>query len=403
MNVFNQIEIQNSLKEICKNLQQILSSKTCIALNKIHTQIQMLFDIKLDKCESNLIQVILEHLLLTEKLAPGSFIQFLEKLISILSLDKDYNTNNIINSNCQQITTYKATENDLKNLVFDLYDKKISFILKEAITLAGLTGKIVIEKSGNDNTSIELVRGYTFTSCECVISQNINLTNPKIIVIDGFIDSVAEIHHLLESANLASESVILFARGMNKDIIQTLAINYQRKTLTVVPVIVPFELEGINTVNDIAIVSGCDLISPNKGNLISSIKYDLAPRISSISIYQNKIVIINHKTYRNVQSHLNMLKQKREDSSKIQETNHLLDKRIRTLIPNHVVIRLPDNSNYVFESQQIDNGMRMIKSLIEYGIIIYQGKRIPALINVISSFYVKKCIEQLHSIGAVLC
>lgn len=353
-----------------------------------------------DQLERSIYEVIVRHALMAEKMGPGAFIEFIEMLLE-----------NFQQINCmQQPCVYRDISQTLQDIkhpmtqnVMMIVDEfmsgcniRTSSMLKEAMRLAGFGGRIVIEKTSSKTASVELVMGYTFNVQPC-FSVTTKLERPRVFCIDGYIESVSEVHHLFEAAAEAKETCVIFVRGLSDDVKHTVKVNYDRGTLKVIPVLVKYDLEGMNTLNDISVVSGSDLVSSIKGDLISSIKFDEAPRIDEATIYPSKVIITHSKTGHSVAGQVAMLQRKREETE-VDDVVNLLNDRIRALSPNHVIIRLIDDKDFVMNSQAIDYALRAIRSAVDYGII---DDRLTTT-KVAASVHSKKCFQTLMSLGAVL-
>lgn len=408
-------DIQLGLKSLSNKLVSLLSSVENDVLTResgsdannimIHTRLQTIFNLKLSNpIERKLLEIILSHAMVAERMGPGAFTVTLQRLLEYLG--KSWNGNqpvfneNIL-SDTRRVLSRFANKEDIESIVYNRIrniDHNISEMLISAVDLAGFGGRIFVEKTHANQGSVELLRGYTF-DVSPMWSISIRIDEPRIFVIDGYVEQVSEIHHLLEAANEAKEPAVIFLRGISNDVLHTLKVNFDRGTLKVLPIVVKYDLEGINTVNDIAIVSGCNMISSLKGDLISSIKFNDAPRVDSIFIYPTKIVIQHRSTSTSVSQHVTTLRKKRNEISQIEDVHKLYDKRIRSLSPSHVVIRIPDNKDFVRKSQAIDNALRTIKSLVDFGVT---NTNQPMACVVSADIHAKKCFETLMSIGAVI-
>ena len=410
-NIFLDPEIKSAFKNLLKKIKScnIVETDTLVHAKEglsLHTRFQLFFNFKPGSdLEAKLYEMILNHSLEAERLGPGSF-DMIMQLLSEYSekISADIPVSDFLEKNLMQSEIKPATISDVRdNVIFRLasINPMIASIFLEAVQLAGFGGKIIVEKTHALVPSVELTCGYSF-DVRPAWPLSVKLENAKIFVIDGFIESVSEIHHLLEKQFETKDCSIIFARGMSPDVISTLRVNFERGTLKSVPVIVNFDLEGINTLNDLAIVSGGDVVSSNKGNLISSIVYDAVSVVNSVTVYPTKIVIQNSKTSKAVSIHASFLKNKRSESNAVEDIGKLYDKRIRSLSPNHVLIRLPDNSNFVKSSQAIDVSLRTLKSLLDYGIIEQEGKKIPAALSYAAGTYLVKCLKCISNLGAAI-
>lgn len=396
--VFNETEISLSRKLVLKELQNLINiialeySKTNL---KIKTDLQIILEKKFKKNpEKQICELILHYGLLAEALAPKAFENYLIELNNILSNNK--------NTLRKQIRTTPATKNDLLNLTKPFFEncKQTQKIFHKAIDLAGYAGKIIVEKSYSNTSSIELTSGFSFEH-QPLWGFNTKHTKPRILCIDGFIESVSEIHLLLETLSETKETLLLLVRGLSEEVKHTLKVNYDRKTLQIIPIIVKFDLEGINALNDICVVAGSELISTTKGDLISSLTISSSKVIDFCSLYKDKIILNTNINQASLQAHCKHLIEKR-DSEKILDVIELLTKRLKTLTPSHVVIRLLDDKNYILSAQAIDYALRMTKILIERGIYVNNDERTPATSFIISKRYANECAKILQSLGAIV-
>jgi chaperonin GroEL (HSP60 family) len=353
-----------------------------------------------NRLERTIHEIIIEHALAAEHMGPKGFILCIESLVEKF---KDGSRWLPTQDVCDYIkgNVRVPTVADVKH-VLDIYVKPTKFIhdlVFEAVKLAGFTGRIIVEKTPTV-TSIELVKGYTFNvrpSWHC----DIKLQNPHVLCVDGYIESVSEVHHLLEAAAETKSSVLLFVRGMSDDVRHTLKFNNDRGTLRVLSFEIPLDLDGLNTLNDIATVSCSDVVSSTKGELISSIKFNELTSLEHAIIRKDRVTLINSKAHQRVLIHVSFLREKRKKQN-VDDVAKLLDARIKSLSPNHVVIRLPDDKHFVETSQIIDYILRIIRSMNDYGMVEINGKKNLTSTTVAIELQSQNCYKRLIDLGAVI-
>ena len=255
-----------------------------------------------------------------------------------------------------------------------LKNKLLTDIITTAYDLSGLNGRIFVEKKNGSDITVELVPGSTF---------NINIPpaffmkeaswrakNVKCLLIDGNIERVSEIHGILEKSNETKEPLLLCCTGFSEEVIATLHTNFLRKTLNVVPARISRGLDGINMLNDIASVCGCDVVSSLKGQVISAIKYEDLAIVDSIVCTHNSAVISNQKTFNAVNSHIKRLIEKR-DKQNVDDVNNIYNARIKALASSRVIIGIPNDSKFKQDQleEEIDKGIMLYKNLIGRGYV----------------------------------
>jgi chaperonin GroEL (HSP60 family) len=226
------------------------------------------------------------------------------------------------------------------------------------------------------------------------------LINPKVIVFDGYIENVSEIHHLLEKSFEAKEQVLLFHRGISADVLNTLVQNWKRGTLRIIPIQVPFDLEGINQINDIAIVCKSDLISSLKGDLLTSVKYECLSNIDQAITSNNAITILNETSSLDVKLHRNNLYKKRLESH--EDVQKYIDVRIKSLSPGLVTCYIPDQFDFFQKKQNIDRVLRAYRCLLNHGTIIINNDKLLTTTAISILKYVPIIETSLKSLGAIV-
>lgn len=405
-------ELHNSFQSVIHKLFTVFNNKNEKILSYvkndivIHTKLQTIFNLKFSSKEEQTVhQLILKYALLAEKQSSGGFDLFFEKFFKKIN-----NTHNLeplqpeddLSNDKSCVLATAPTTQDIEWLLEKYFDNSqhiVKDMLLSALKYAGFNGKILVEKT-NSTPSIELVRGYTFLAKPVWGISNTVLENSQVICIDGYIESVSEIHHLLQSLSESKSKCLLAVRGMSDDVKNTLKVNFDRSTLNLIPVIVQFDIEGINTLKDISIAANVELFSSDKGDLLSSVKLSEISRSKKIIVNNNTIVIVNNDSNKNVNYHVSYLKEKRLEESN-EDKISLLDKRIKSLSPNHVIIRIKDDKDFIIKNQQIDYALRAIKSLITHGTIEITNKRLTAT-EVFVNHYLDKCLHTLNQIEKII-
>lgn len=400
--------IKDSLRRVTRSLRTVVDNMGTTVLsdlsNKpiVHTRLQALFNLKFDNVlDRRLYEIMITHAVHAEKIGPGAFDRCIRMTLDYLELyEKGFPPSNFVNYDIKPITTGNhPVRQDIMRIIdsYTIDNEVVKDLIMCAVELAGFGGRIIVEKTNSTVHSVELSRGYTF-DISPVIPVTVKFDQPRIICIDGYIESVSEIHHLLETASEIKEPGLMFVRGLSDDVIHTLKTNYDRGSLKIVPVIVKFDLEGINMINDIAIVTGADLVSSTKGDLITSVRFNEAPRIDAAVIYPAKVVITNSSTHKAVSTQVSFLMNKRNEETVVSDVGTLYDKRIKSLSPNQVTIRIPDTKDYVVSAQTIDYVLRAIRSAVDYG--VDESGLVAS--TIVARIHSQRCIETLTSIGAMV-
>jgi chaperonin GroEL (HSP60 family) len=372
----------------------------------VHTRLQTIFNMKFgDDVKRSIHEIIVTHAVAAERLGPGGFDLCIERLLEkFVQYRRGFTPpgasvilEGLVRSGAS-IPTRDDVEWALGEYLSNASDMTVAMV-RQALELAGFAGRIVVEKA-RLSPSVELVRGYTFDQAPAW-PISVRLERPRVVCVDGFVEEVSELHHLLEAAAEAKEPVLLFVRGMSDDVRNTLRVNYDRGSLRVVPIVVKFDIEGINALNDVAVACGSELVSSLKGDLINGARLHAAPRVDEAVVHPARVAVSNFRSRRAVEAHVAFLRRKRLDE-KVDEVAMLFDSRIKSLSPNHVVIRLPDDKDYVVAAQAIDYALRAVKALVDHGTVTMGARRMLTTSALASEVHSDRCLATLLTLGAVV-
>lgn len=396
-------QVHQALSDVIYRLRQLYDGapRRSVTIDhdglRVQTRLQVIFLLKIaDPVQAVIHEAIMTHALTAEKMGPGGFDRFIQVLLDLKTNGDRVTALKASQKALERSGATFASQLDLDRIIGWLPDDLIP-LLREALELTGFGARVVVEKARGEVASVEQVFGYTY-SFKPVFSVVAQLDEPAVVCIDGFVESVAELHSLLEASNESKMPVLLFSRGLSDDVIHTLRVNYDRGSLRVIPFIVPFDLEGINSLVDVATVAGGDVVSSTKGQLISTLKLSEQSRIPRAAVHPDRVVLINPGSHRRVIEHVTTLKERR-DKTTDESLARILDLRIRSLAPNQVVIRLLDDEQFVVSSQAIDRVLRTLPILAQHG-VTPSGE--PARAALAASVNVLKCVEMLDSLGAVV-
>lgn len=390
MSVFLKKDIDEAITNVIYTIKNLYKSNLFLNSSKeriaIKSAFQNFLNFKFENKLENLIyKLILENCFFAEKLAAGAFFATLKNVINFEEKETAF----------VDEKTFHPTFSDIENIVSNYIDNdKLKNLLLKAIKISGFQGKIVVEKSFNDVTSLEVSSFYEF-KCK-TFTQPVRILHPKVVAIDGFVESVSELNKIFEEAVDSKHQVVIFARGFHDDVLLTADVNRKRSTMFIYPVSLPFDLEGINSVADISVVSGINPISSNLGQLISTASLSDSSTVDEININANSISIKNKKTKHQVKVHLKNLIKKLDSSPGAEE---VYEARMKRLIDNKCIIRIPDSNSFIADSQSIDYCLRAIKSLLDFGICedgeIFATKKI-------SQKFSKKIFNSIQNLGAII-
>jgi chaperonin GroEL len=240
----------------------------------------------------------------------------------------------------------------------------------------GADGQIFIHKDVSCDTVLELINGYKF-SCKIdprfIAATKIekwDRTAPKMFIIDGIVESVSEINRILEDASNKKYPGVLLALGFSEEVIATLSVNYLRGSLDMLPLAPIVGIENINTLTDIAVVIGADVVSSNKGDLVSSIDPEEIRHVDRVTSDLRGILIQNESTKKWISAHINHLLKKRDDEEMNDKVN-LINLRLASLASKYCHIRVGKHlaDELPFLAGRIESGIKIGREISKFGVI----------------------------------
>lgn len=257
---------------------------------------------------------------------------------------------------------------------------------------------ISIKKSNSNFETIEFLNNYRFNVEFPIQLEDKNYNNVKFFIADAYIDEVSQIQNILQKSYNNNDVLVICSRGYSNDVLNTFCVNNNRNTLKVIPCLVKVEYGSLNDMFDIGMVTGCEIISSTKGQLLSGVDYEQLPYVEFVKIEmgKNTLNIKNDKRKLLIENHVRKLKEKTVDF-------HLENQwlaRINNLNSKSCIVSLKKDGNYEFRKSEIikyykifDSYMKYGKVETNYGIFPYQSYVIA---NKIYEEYQKVTNERIY-------
>ena len=253
-------------------------------------------------------------------------------------------------------------------------DTLITQVVWEALSLSGLEGKIYVENGPHDHYLIEQKIGYNFKVKPYRFflrngETNWEAKNCKVLIIDGVIEDASELDHVLTQTFETKIPIVIIAQGFSEEVIATLSANQKADKFDCIAVRIMPDLDSLNMANDIAQICGSIPVSCQSGITTTSMHYEDLPLVDNIVCGRNEMTIENKGTRNAVGAHIKALLDKRSQQT-VEDITNIIDKRIRSLVANSVIINLPNipASNIDDVRVKLDNGLRAAKTLLNHGV-----------------------------------
>jgi len=180
-------------------------------------------------------------------------------------------------------------------------DETIGTLIAEAMKVVGNDGVITVEEAKGIETEVKTVEGMQFdrgylspyfvTNTEKMIAD---LEDPYILICDKKITSMKELLPVLEPAAQTGKPLLIIAEDIDGEALTTLVVNRIRGSLKVAAVKAPgFGDRRKAMLEDLAILTGGQVISEEKGLSLETATLDMLGRAEKVEIDKDNTTIIN--------------------------------------------------------------------------------------------------------------
>ena len=281
-------------------------------------------------------------------------------------------------------------------------DKEIGKLISDAMEKVGREGVITVEESKSMGTELDVVEGmqfdrgylssYMVTDTE---KMEANIDDAYILITDKKISNIQEILPVLEQIVQQGKKLVIIAEDIEGEALATLVVNKLRGTFTCVAVKAPgFGDRRKEMLQDIAILTGGEVISEELGRDLKDTDLSMLGRADSVKITKENTTIVNGRGDKSaIENRVGQIK------AQIEETTSEFDKeklqeRLAKLAGGVAVIKVGAATETELKEKKlrIEDALAATKAAVEEGIVPGGG---TAYINVL------KDVEALEAEGDV--
>ena len=180
-------------------------------------------------------------------------------------------------------------------------DDSVGEMVSEAMEKVTGNGVITIEESKTMQTELDLVEGMQFDRgylsaymCTDMEKMEASLEDPYILITDKKISNIQEILPLLEQVVQSGAKLLIIAEDIEGEALTTLIVNKLRGTFNVVGVKAPgYGDRRKEMLQDIAILTGGQVISDQLGYELKDATMDLLGRAKSVKVTKESTIIVD--------------------------------------------------------------------------------------------------------------
>lgn len=271
-------------------------------------------------------------------------------------------------------------------------DEEIGKLISDAMEKVGKEGVITVEESRSMGTDLEVVEGMQFDrgylSSYMVTDTDkmeADIEDAYVLITDKKISNIQEILPILEQIVQQGKKLVIIAEDIEGEALATLVVNKLRGTFTCVAVKAPgFGDRRKEMLQDIAILTGGEVISEELGRDLKDTEVSMLGRAESIKVSKENTTIVNGKGEKDaIKNRVSQIK------TQIEETTSEFDKeklqeRLAKLAGGVAVIKVGAATETELKERKlrIEDALAATKAAVEEGIVPGGG---TAYINALSS------------------
>lgn len=271
-------------------------------------------------------------------------------------------------------------------------DEEVGLLISDAMERVGTQGVITVEESKTFGTELEVVEGMQFDRgyVSAYMATNTEkmeavLDDPFILITDKKINTIQEILPVLEQVVQTGKKLLLIADDIESEVIATLVVNKLRGTFVCVAVKAPgFGDRRKEMLQDIAILTGGQVISEELGRELKDATIDMLGSADTVRINKDQTVIVSGKgSKEEIENRVNVIKAQMEETTS-EFDKEKLSERLAKLAGGVAVIKVGAASETELKEKKLrmEDALAATKAAVEEGIVAGGG---TAYVNVIDA------------------
>ena len=258
-------------------------------------------------------------------------------------------------------------------------DAEIGNMIAEAMQKVGKEGVITVEEAKSMTTELDVVEGmqfdrgyispYFITNADKMVAE---LDEPFILIHEKKLSSLQPMLPILEAVVQGGRPLVIIAEEVEGEALATLVVNKLRGGLKVAAVKAPgFGDRRKAMLEDIAIVTGGQVISEDLGIKLENVKLNMLGTAKKVRITKDDTTIIDGSGKKaDIQARVSQIKQQIEETTSDYDKEKLQE-RLAKLAGGVAVIRVGGATEVEVKEKKdrVDDALNATKAAVEEGIL----------------------------------
>ncbi len=274
-------------------------------------------------------------------------------------------------------------------------DREIGDMLARAMEKVGNEGVITVEEAKSLETELDVVEGMQFdrgyTSPYFVTNADkmqVELDEPYILIHDKKLSGIQAIIPVLEKVVQSGKPLLIIAEEVEGEALATLVVNRLRGGLKVAAVKAPgFGDRRKAMLEDIAILTGGQVISEEVGIKLDGVTIDMLGRAGKVVITKDNTTIVNGVGSKDdIKARCGQIRQQIEETTSDYDREKLQE-RLAKLAGGVAVIRVGGATEVEVKERKdrVDDAMHATRAAVEEGILPGGGVALARAVAVLES------------------
>ena len=258
-------------------------------------------------------------------------------------------------------------------------DIEVGAMIARAMEKVGNEGVITVEEAKSLETELEVVEGmqfdrgylspYFITNAEKMEAE---LEEPLILLFEKKLSSLQPLLPVLEAVVQSGRPLLIIAEDVEGEALATLVVNKLRGGLRVAAVKAPgFGDRRKAMLEDIAILTGGQLISEDLGIKLENVTLDMLGRAKKVSITKDDTTIVDGSGDKEgIEGRITQIKRQIEDTTSDYDKEKLQE-RLAKLAGGVAVIRVGGSTEVEVKEKKdrVDDALNATRAAVEEGIV----------------------------------
>ena len=275
-------------------------------------------------------------------------------------------------------------------------DMEIGQLIAQAMEKVGESGVITVEEARSLDTTLEVVEGMQFDNgylSPYMVSDSermvVEMDNPFILITDKKIANMKELLPILEKTVELGRPMLIIAEDVEGEALATLVVNKLRGTLNIAAVKAPaFGDRRKAMLQDIAILTGGEVISEEKGIKLENADISLLGQAKKVRITKDNTVIVDGLGEKDaIQARIGQIKNSIAETTSDYDREKLQE-RLAKLSGGVAVIKVGAATETEMKERKlrIEDALNATKAAVEEGIVPGGGTILIQIAKAIEDF-----------------